>query len=113
MGSHCLHIVTLYSKETCSCPSTAQCYHILAGAQCYHILAAKMAIGKQEEPKRGRFNLTQQLRKNSRPRNSKTSGRKYLRIGDCDVIPAPDAAVKKLRSLCGELLKVSFHHLDT
>lgn len=53
MGSSCPYVLTLHAKETCSCPSTAQCYHI------WHILTAKMAIGKQEEPKQGRFNVTQ------------------------------------------------------
>ena len=89
MGSTRPHVVTLHPKETCSCPSKTQCYHILA---------AKMAIGKKEDPKRARINLTQ-LRKNSRPRNIKTSGRKHPRPGDCDVFPAPDAAIKKQKSL--------------
>ena len=99
IGSTCPHIVTLHPKETCSCPSTTQCYHILA---------AKMAIGRQDDPKQGRINLTQ-LRKNSRPRNSKTSGRKRPRPGDCDVIPAPDAAVKRPKFLCGEPVKPFFN----
>ena len=30
MGTECPHVVTLFSKETCSCPSTTECYHILA-----------------------------------------------------------------------------------
>ena len=66
-----------------------------------------MAIGRQDDPKQGRINLTQ-LRKNSRPRNSKTSGRKRPRPGDCDVIPAPDAAVKRPKFLCGEPVKPFF-----
>ena len=96
MGSTCPHVVTLHPKETCSCPSTTQCYHILA---------AKMGIGSQEDPKPKRINLTQ-LYKNSRPKSSKTSGRKRPHPGDCDVIPAPDAAVKKQKSLCGEPVDV-------
>ena len=92
MGSTCPHVVTLHPKESCSCPSTNQCYHILA---------AKMGIGELQDPKRKRINLSQ-LYKNSRPKNSKTCGRKRPRPGDCDVIPAPDAAVKKQKSLCGE-----------
>ena len=96
MGSTCPHVVTLHPKETCSCPSTTQCYHILA---------AKMGIGSQEDSKPKRINLTQ-LYKNSRPKSSKTSGRKRPRPGDCDVIPAPDAAVKKQKSLCGEPVDV-------
>ena len=90
MGSTCPHVVTLHPKETCSCPSTTECYHILA---------AKMAIGKQEDLKRGTLNLTQ-LRRNSRPKHSKTSGRKRPRPGDCDVTPAPDA-MKQSKSVAG------------
>ena len=90
MGSTCPHVVTLHPKETCSCPSTTECYHIMA---------AKMAIGKQEDVKRKTLSLAQ-LRKNSRPRNSKKSGRKRPRPGDCDIIPAPDA-VKQLKSEAG------------
>ena len=92
MGSTCPHVVTLHPKESYSYPSTNQCYHILA---------AKMRISSQQDPKRKRINLTQ-LYKNSRPKNSKTSGRKRPHPGDCDVFPAPDAAVKKQKSLCGE-----------
>ena len=40
LGSTCPHVVTLHWKETCSCPSITECYHIMA---------AKMTIGKQEE----------------------------------------------------------------
>ena len=90
MGSTCPHVVTLHPKETCSCPSTTECYHIMA---------AKMAIGKQENVTRKTLSLTQ-LRKNSRPKNSKKCGRKRPRPGDCDVIPAPDA-VKQLKSEAG------------
>lgn len=60
-----------------------------------------MGIGELQDPKRKRINLSQ-LYKYSRPKNSKTSGRKRPHPGDCDVIPAPDAAVKKQKSLCGE-----------
>ena len=94
MGSTRPHVVTLNPKESCSCPSTNQCYHILA---------ARMGIGSQQDPKRKRINLTQ-LYKNSRPKNSKTSRRKRPRPGDCDVIPAPDAAVKNQKCLYGEPL---------
>ena len=40
MGSTCPHLVTLFPKETCTYPSTTQCYHILA---------AKLAIGQELE----------------------------------------------------------------
>ena len=84
MGSTCPHVVTLFPKETCSCPSTTQCYHILA---------AKMSIGQHSEDGKRQINLSQ-LRKNSRPRSQKRSGRKRPRPGDCDVTAAPDAANK-------------------
>jgi len=42
-GHRIWNFVTLYPKETCSCPTTTECYHIMA---------AKMAIGKQEDVKR-------------------------------------------------------------
>jgi len=87
LGSACPLVVTLYPKETYSCPTTTECYHIMV---------AKMAIGKQEDVKRKTLSLTQ-LRKNSRPRNSKKSGRKQPHTGDCDIIPALDA-VKQLKS---------------
>ena len=94
MGLTRPHVITLHPKESCSCPSTNQWYHILA---------AKMRIGSQQDPKRKRINLMQ-LYKSSRPKNSKTSGRKRPHPGNCDIIPAPDAAVKKQKSLYGEPL---------
>ena len=81
MGSTCPHVVTLYPKETCSCPSTTQCYHIKA---------AKMSVGQDSLSGRRQLNLSQ-LRKNSRNRSEKKSGRKRPRPGDCDVVAAPDA----------------------
>ena len=82
MGSKSPHVVTLFPRETCSCPSTSQCYHILAAKMC--IGQDDMSTGKK------RLNLTQ-LRKNARSRKEKKSGRKRPRPGDCDVISAPDA----------------------
>ena len=76
MGSTCPHVVTLFPKETCSCPSTTQCYHILA---------AKMSIGQHSEDEKSRINLPQ-LRKNSCPWRQKRSGRKCPRPGDCNVM---------------------------
>ena len=66
------------------------------------VLPHIMAIGSHQDPKRRKINLTQ-LRKNSRPKSGKTSGRKRPRPGDCDVTPAPDA-VKKQKCLCGKLV---------
>ena len=82
MGTKRPHVVTLFPKETCSCPSTTECYHILA---------AKMSIGQNEQKERlRRLNLTQ-LRRNARSRKDKKSGRKRPRPGDMDLLPAPDS----------------------
>ena len=57
MGTNKPHVVTLDPKETCSCPSTTSCYHILA---------AKLSIGENSEPApKMKLSLTQ-LRKNLR-----------------------------------------------
>ena len=40
MGTTKPHVVTLFPKETCSCPSTTLCYHIMA---------AKLSIGEDED----------------------------------------------------------------
>ena len=60
-------VVTLFPKQTaCSCPSTGECYHILA---------VQMSVGIEKEQKPSRRNLTQ-LRKNTRAKADKKSGRK-------------------------------------
>ena len=81
MGSSHPHAVTLFPKETCSCPSTTHCYHILA---------AKMSIGQTADAQVKVLNLTQ-LRRNARSRTDKKSGRKRPHPGDYDVQPASDA----------------------
>ena len=48
--------IKLYPKESCSCPSLATCYHILA---------VQMSIGVEELSEKRIYNLTQ-LRKNTR-----------------------------------------------
>jgi hypothetical protein len=63
--------------------------HTLAVGGCYHIIAARRAIGLSVEEKRRVINLTQ-LRKNSRKRPDKTSGRKRPRIADVDVVAVGD-----------------------
>ena len=65
-------VVTLFPKHTCSCPSTGECYHILA---------VQMSIGVEKEQKPSRRNLTQ-LRKNTRTKTDKKSGRKRPHPGD-------------------------------
>lgn len=68
------------------CPSTSQCYHILA---------VKMSIGLEDLKSRRRINLTQ-LRRNTRSKVDKKSGRKAPRPGDYEIIPAPDASATTL-----------------
>ena len=82
MGTERPHVVTLFPKETCSCPSTTECYHIVA---------AKISIGQTEQTERlKRLNLTQ-LCRNARSQKDKKSGRKRPRPGDLDILPAPDS----------------------
>lgn len=68
-------VVTLFPKQSCSCPSTGECYHILA---------VQMSIGIKKEQKPSRRNLTE-LRKNMRPKADKKSGRKRPRPGDVTI----------------------------
>ena len=81
MGTSHPHAVTLFPRETCTCPSTTSCYHILA---------PKMSIGMNIEKILSRWNLTEFHRK-ARCRKEKKSGRKRPRPGDYDVAPALDA----------------------
>ena len=78
--------VQLYPKESCSCPSLATCYHILA---------VQMSIGVEELSEKRIYNLTQ-LRKNTRKRPNKRAGRKQPRPCDRDIsiIPAPDSTLQ-------------------
>ena len=73
------HAVRLFPKESCTCPSTGLCYHIMA---------AKLSIGMNVLQNPPRVNLTQ-LRRNTRSKKDKTSGRKKPRLGD--YVPAPDS----------------------
>ena len=59
-------VVTLFPNATCSCPSMGDCYHVLA---------AKMSLGMSVCSKSDKRSLTQ-LRKNTRTRREKKSGRK-------------------------------------
>ena len=70
-------VVTLFPKQTCSCPSMGECYHITA-AKLY--MGMPIPVNKDT-----RMNLSK-LRKNTRSRNDKRSGRKRPRPKDieCD-----------------------------
>ena len=76
-----VHAVRLFPKESCTCPSTSQCYHILA---------ARMSVGLEATGSHKKINLTQ-LRQKTRSRKDKKSGRKAPRPGDYEVVPAPDS----------------------
>ena len=81
-----LYAVKLFPKETCQCPSGVT-------GRCYHILAAKKSINMPTDSKTQTVSLTQ-LRKRSRSRPDKKSGRKKPRAGDIDSViinPAPDS----------------------
>lgn len=68
-----VRVVTLFPKETCSCPSTGECYHLLA---------VRLSIGMAETKGNvARHNLTI-LRKNTRSRKEKKCGRKRPRPND-------------------------------
>ncbi len=68
-------VVTLFPRETCSCPSTGDCYHILA---------CKYSLGIQPTSKRGAPPNLSQLRRNTRSKKDKKSGRKRPRPNDVE-----------------------------
>ncbi|XP_065664458.1 uncharacterized protein LOC136086115 [Hydra vulgaris] len=74
------HVVKLFPKESCTCPSSTMCCHVLG---------VKRSIGVECSERRV-LNLTK-LRGNSRKKGDKKSGRKKPRPGDINFIPAPDA----------------------
>lgn len=67
-------VVTLFPRSSCSCPSTGDCYHILA---------VKMSLRIPLNTLSGKHNLTL-LRKNTKTRADKKSGRKRPRFGDVE-----------------------------
>ena len=70
-----LRVVTLFPKETCSCPSTGDCYHLMA---------VRLSVGMPEpKGKVTSHNLTV-LRKNTRSRKEKKCGRKRPRPNDVE-----------------------------
>ena len=78
-GKH--NVVTLFPKQSCTCPSTNECYHILA---------AKLSIRLACKHEMTTINLSQLIR-NARSRKEKKSGRKKPRPEDCTINPAPDS----------------------
>jgi len=89
-------VVRLFPKTTCSCP---------AAGGCYHIAAAKRAVGIDDTQKRRVLNLTQ-LRRNTRKRPDKTSGRKRPRTADVDVVAAGDGDDEQLQAVVRKVCRV-------
>ena len=87
--------VRLFPKETCTCPSTNLCYHIIAVGK---------SIGMDQQKPMSKVNLSR-LCRNARPKKDKTSGREKPRLGDYDIKPAPDslAGQKFNNDVCGIL----------
>lgn len=77
------HAIRIFPRESCTCPSTSRCYHIIA---------VRMSIGLEDVDSKRKVNLTQ-LRRNTRSRADKKSGRKAPRPGDYCIEPAPDASI--------------------
>ena len=80
IGTNEPRVVRLFPTTTCSCPTKANCYHILA---------AWTAIGVISNSKKRTINLTQ-LCKNTRKHADKTCGRKRPRLEDVEVVAADD-----------------------
>jgi len=75
-----VRMVRFTPKPTCSCRPTRTCYHITA---------VQRSIGTWTSPTKRTINLTQ-LRWNKRAVKQRP-GRKRPRLGDVDVVAAPDA----------------------
>lgn len=67
-------VVTLFPRASCSCPSTGDCYHLLA---------VKLSVGMSVSTKPVQKNLTR-LRRNTRSRKEKRCGRKRPRPNDVE-----------------------------
>ncbi len=83
------HAIRLFPSESCTCP---------ASGGCYHILAVRISVGLEDKVKLKKINLTQ-LHRNTRYRTDKKSGRKAPRPGDCDINPAPDSVHEVKQSI--------------
>jgi len=76
-----VRVVKVYPRPSCSCRPVGLCYHILA---------VQRSIGFVSATKKKCKNLTL-LRKTKRQTKQKP-GKKIARVGDYDVIAAPDAS---------------------
>jgi len=75
-------VVTIKPKETCSCPSSGICYHILA---------VKMVLNLNNDCKTTSLKNVSVLKRNSRPRVAKKTGQKRSKKTDFEVNPAADS----------------------
>jgi len=71
-----IRVVTLHPKETCSCP---------ASGMCYHIMAARLSLGIKENSTTDKSRSFTQLYKSGKGKKTSKSGRKRPRIGDKEV----------------------------
>jgi len=70
------YAVSLFPKESCQCPSSTTCYHILA---------AKLSVNLPIEGMKKQHNLTI-LRRNARCRSEKKLGRKHQTVDNTSVL---------------------------
>jgi hypothetical protein len=72
------YVVTLFPKESCSCPTTGTCYHLLA---------AKKSVGMNPKAKKTTVNLSQLAKNRRKVTDGKAkSGRKKPRRTDYDIM---------------------------
>ena len=93
-------VVTLFPRPSCSCPSCS----CPSTGECYHILAAKLIMGMSVSTKPTRRNLTQ-LRRNTRSKKDKKSGRKKPRAKDIE----PEAQGEMHASKRSKYVLYTFH----
>lgn len=82
------YAVSLFPKESCQCPSSTTCYHILA---------AKLSVNLPIEGMKKQHYLTI-LRRNARCRSANKLGRKHQTVDNTSATPSPDsrAATKRM-----------------
>lgn len=76
-----VHAVSLKPKESCTCPATRTCYHILA---------ARLMEGQPLEERQGTLKLSQIMFK-ARKRNDRKTVKEPRKNDYLNVIPAPDS----------------------
>lgn len=81
------HSVRIFPSESCTCPATRRCYHIVA---------AQKSVGLEDldTDSKKRINLIQ-LQRNTHNGANKKSRRKAPHPCDYDIVPAPDSQRSK------------------